>query len=133
DIEAVVELALPDDLVAVRIVAPFARAQHFPDLGVRELVEEAKLAELVELRLLVDAIRLRAQRLIDPRKRAGELEARLEAMLGLFAEGRRDDVLDLLGDLGPERMERRRRRVDDLVQQPAQAIRTKRPIAGQEL
>src|SRR5690606_12659444 len=104
DVETVVELALADDLVAVRVVAPFARAQHLPDLGVRELVEEAELAQLIELRLHVDAVRLRAQRLEDSRQRSGELEARREALLGLFTQRRRDDVLDLLGDLGPKRM-----------------------------
>src|SRR5690606_8915831 len=88
DVEAVVELALADDLVAVGVVAPFARAQHLPDLRVRELVEEAQLAQLLELRLLVDAVRLRAQRMEDPRQRRRELEAGLESVLGLLSERR---------------------------------------------
>ena len=40
DVEAVVHLAFLDDLLAARVVLPAAGAQHFPDLGMRELVEE---------------------------------------------------------------------------------------------
>src|SRR5690606_7594256 len=99
DVEAVVEIPLADDLVAVAEFAPLARAQNLPDLRVRELVEEAQLAQLLELRLLVDPIRLRAQRLEDAGQRSGELEPVSEALLRLLAERRRDDVLHLLGDL----------------------------------
>src|SRR5690606_30132705 len=42
DVETVVELALADDVLAGLIAAPLARAQHLPDLRMRELVEEAQ-------------------------------------------------------------------------------------------
>src|SRR5690606_9920155 len=40
DVEAIVHLAFFDDLLALLVVLPRARAQHFEDLGLREVVEE---------------------------------------------------------------------------------------------
>src|SRR5690606_32352206 len=113
--------------------APLARAQHFPDLRVRELVEEAQPAQQVELLLLVETVVLRAQLLIELRQRRRELHAALEALRRVLLQRRDDDFLELLGDLVAHRVNRLRRGVDDLVQQLAQRVRTERPKARQEL
>src|SRR5690606_39208663 len=133
DVEAVVELALADDLVARLVVPPLARAEDLPDLRMREVVEEAQLAEQIELLLLVDPIVLAAERLIDARQGRRELETALVALRRLLLQSLRDHLLELLGDILAQRMDRRRRRVDDLMQQLAQAVRAERPEPGQEL
>src|SRR5690606_17880852 len=99
-------------LVAVAVLAPLAGAQDLPDLRMREIVEETQLAQLIELRLLVDALAAAAQRLIDVRERARELEPVREALVGLLAKRLHDDVLELLRDVRAQRVNRRRRRVD---------------------
>src|SRR5690606_38355389 len=63
NVEAVVELALANDVLSGLIVAPLAGPQNFPDLRMREVVKEAQLAQQVKLRLLVDAVVLVTQRL----------------------------------------------------------------------
>src|SRR6185437_14002430 len=45
DVEAIVHLAFLDDLLALDVVLPAARAQHFPDFRVRELVEELQSSQ----------------------------------------------------------------------------------------
>src|SRR2546430_12696032 len=60
-----------------RSVLPTARAQHFPDLRVRELVEELEPAQHPELLLAIDARVLLAQPLVH----AGELGDRKSTRL----------------------------------------------------
>src|SRR4029077_13668878 len=117
DVEAVVHLAFLDDLLARRVVLPAAGAQHFPDLGVRELVEELQPPQYPELLLPVDARVSLAQPLVHARELGGEVQAALAALLRILLHRLRHDRLELLGNVLAQRMDRRRGGVHDLVQQ----------------
>ena len=92
DVEAIVHLAFLDDLFARRVVGHGAGAQHLPDLGVGELVEEAQAAQHVELRLLVDARVLLAQALVHARELGGEVGARFLALVRRLEHRHGDDL-----------------------------------------
>src|SRR5579864_5384141 len=125
DVEAIVHLAFLDDLLAVGVVLPAARAQNLPDLRVRELVEKLQPPQHTELLLAVDARIGLAQSLVDASELGGELQSALAALLGVLLQRGRHYVLELLRHLLAQGVDRRRRGVDDLVQQLLQ-------IAGAE-
>src|SRR6185437_4247979 len=110
-------LAFLDDLLALDVVLPAARAQHFPDFRVRELVEELQSSQDSELLLLVDARVRFAQSLVNPGQLRGQVQAALVALLRIFLQRHCDDILQLLRNVAAQGVNRRRRRVYDLMQQ----------------
>ena len=85
-----------------------------------------------ELFLLVDAIVLGAQLLVHPRQFGREVEAGLIALLRLLLQRHGRYVFELLGDLRPQRVNGRRRREHDLMQQFLQIAGPERPRPGQQ-
>ena len=96
-------------------------------------MEEAQLAQLIELFLLVDAIVRAAQLLVKLRQRTGELDRVGVAVLRLLAQRGHDDFLEILWNARAQRVNRRWRGVDDLVQHFAQTVGSKRPISREQL
>ena len=88
-------------------------------------MEELELAQEAELLRLVDAVVLRTQFLMDARQFGCEIQSRLVALLGIFLQRHCSDVLELLGNFRPQRVDRRRRRKHDLMQQFLQSAGTR--------
>src|SRR4051794_22509144 len=99
----------------------------------RELVEELQQAQYAELFLTIDTRILLAQLLMAAGELGGEVDAALVTLVRVLLQGRRYDVLEILGDLLAQRMNRWRRCVHDLMQQLLQVARTKRTRPGQQL
>ena len=129
DVEAIVHLAFLDDLLGIGIVLPAAGAQNLPDLAVREFVEELQLAQQAELFLLIDAVVLRAQFLMHARQFGGKVQTGFVALLRVLLQRHGRHVLELLGNLGTQRMNGRRSREYDLVQELLQVAGAERPRA----
>ena len=96
-------------------------------------MEELQPAQHAELFLPIDARVLLAQLLVAAGELGREIEAALVALVRILQQRHRDDVLELLGDVLAQRMDRRRRRVDDLVQQLLQVAGAERARARQQL
>ena len=91
-------------------------------------------AQHVELLLLVDRRVLLAQLLVHARELGREIGADFcSACPASFCIAMRDDVLELLGNVLAQRVDRRRRRVHDLVQQLGEVAGAERPDAGEQL
>src|SRR4029077_695196 len=133
DVEPIVHLAFLDDLLARGVVLPVTGAQHFPDLRVRELVEELQPPQHAELLLAIDARVVFPQPLVHAGELGGEVEPALAALVRVFLHRHRHHHLDLLRHLLAQRVDRRGRGIDDLVQQLLQVAGTERPRAGEQL
>jgi len=96
-------------------------------------MEEFQFAQQAELFLLINFVVLRAQLLMHPGQFGGEVQARLVALLRIFLQRHRRYVLELLGNLGPQRMNRRWGRKHDLVQQFLQIAGPEGPVSCQQL
>ena len=109
-VEAVVRCR-PDAAPARRAGTPSsAGAHHLPDLRVREVVEEAQLAQDGEVLLVVDPGLRGAQLLVHARQVGRELRAVAVAVARVLLQRRDDDVLELLGNARAQRAERLGRR-----------------------
>src|SRR6478672_1954549 len=106
DIEAIVHLAFLDDLLPLDVILPIARAQDFPDLGMRELVEELEASQHSELLLAIDTGIGLAQPLVDASELGREIETALVPLRRILLQRHRHDVLELLGDVLAERVYR---------------------------
>src|SRR5208283_3711574 len=133
DVEPIVHLAFLDDFLRVGVVLPAAGAQHLPNLAMRELVEELEFAQQAELLLLVDSVVLSAQFLVYAGQFGGEVEARFIALRRVLLQRYGRYVFQLLGNLGPQRVNGRWRGEHDLVQELLQIAGPKRPRSGEKL
>ena len=133
DVEAIVHLAFLDDLLAAGVVLPVARAHDLVDLGVREIVEEFQPTQQAELLLLVHARVLLPQLLVHARQFGGEIQPGSDSgARGSFCIATATTFSISSGTSRAQRVNRRRRRIDDLVQQLGEVAGAKRAHAGQQ-
>ena len=81
----------------------------------REVVEESKPAQQIELLLLVDSVVLFTQVLMDLRKSSRKLRTRRITLLRLLLKCYGRHVLQRLGNFRAQRVNRLRSSVDDLM------------------
>ena len=110
-----------------------AGAHDLDDLVVRKLVEELQPAQQPQLFLLVHARVFLAQLLVDAGECRRQVEAALLPVGRILLHRRGDHHLEVLGHVAAQRMDRRRRGIDDLVQEFGEAAGAERPRAGQQL
>ncbi len=132
NVETIVHLAFLDDLLAAGVVLPVAGAHHLDDLGVRELVEEFQAAQQSELLLLVHAGILLPQLLVHAGELGGQVQAALLAAQRVLLHGGGHHHFQFLGHVIAQGVDRRRRGVDDLVQELGEVAGTERAVAGQQ-
>jgi len=98
----------------------------------REFVEELQAPQDTELFLAVDARVGFAQPLVHAGEVGGEVHAALAALGRVLLQRQRHHRLELLGHVLAHGVDRRRRRVHDLVQQFVQIAGAERARAGEQ-
>ena len=133
DVETVIDLTLPGNGLPGRKFAPLTGAQQVPDFSLGKIVEEAQATQQVEMLLVIDALILLLQALVALRQGTGQFPAAGLSLGRVFLQSGRSDILEFRRHLRPERVYRRRRSVNNLVQQPRQRAGAERAKPGHQL
>ena len=110
---------------------PVTGAQHFPDLCVREFVEEGQCAQQIEMFLVIEAVVFGTQVLINARQVGRQSIATWATLVFVFLHRRRHDFFEFFRKVAAIGVNRRWCCVHDLVQQLRQVVGAERPEAGQ--
>ena len=95
-------------------------------------MEERQLSQLLKLFLPIDLIIVIAKLLKRARENSGEFLAVLVAFLRVLLQTLGHDLLKNFGHVVTQRVDRRRRRIHDLVQQLRKIVGAKRTLAGKQ-
>ena len=117
----------------LRQFPPDADAQHLPQLDVLELGEERQVPQALEVCQILLRLILFLHLVAHGCQVLGELGAIAVAAVEIFLQCFPDDRVEAGWQTRPQRADRRRVHVDDLVDQSGGVVGTKRQPSGQQL